>query len=103
MAWVLVLALVVTWSCVAIVLFDLLDYQTLVEYTSYCDDPCLPPVSGSTHPTLTGSADVTAEEGTDWLAMLWALLSSLVAPEEEEGEGIQQLTDSFTSFVSDEL
>ena len=29
MAWLLVLALVVTWSGVAIVLFDLLDYKTL--------------------------------------------------------------------------
>ncbi|XP_068433613.1 triadin-like [Clinocottus analis] len=42
MAWLLVVALVITWSGVAIVLFDLLNYKTLAEYTSYCDDPvCL--------------------------------------------------------------
>lgn len=29
MAWLLVVALVITWSGVAIVLFDLLDYRTL--------------------------------------------------------------------------
>ena len=29
MAWLLVVALVITWSAVAIVLFDLLDYKTL--------------------------------------------------------------------------
>ncbi|CAG01791.1 unnamed protein product, partial [Tetraodon nigroviridis] len=29
MAWLLVVALILTWSGVAIVLFDLLDYKTL--------------------------------------------------------------------------
>lgn len=29
MAWLLVVALIITWSAVAIVLFDLLDYKTL--------------------------------------------------------------------------
>ncbi|CAB1342805.1 unnamed protein product [Coregonus sp. 'balchen'] len=29
MAWILVLALVVTWSCVAIIMFDLMDYKGL--------------------------------------------------------------------------
>lgn len=29
MAWLLVVALIITWSGVAIVLFDLLDYKTL--------------------------------------------------------------------------
>lgn len=29
MAWLLVVALVITWSAVAVVLFDLLDYKTL--------------------------------------------------------------------------
>uniref|UniRef100_A0A3Q3KN48 Triadin n=1 Tax=Monopterus albus TaxID=43700 RepID=A0A3Q3KN48_MONAL len=44
MAWLLVVALIITWSAVFIVLFDLLDYKTLTDYTSYCDDPvCLSP------------------------------------------------------------
>ncbi|XP_072218070.1 triadin isoform X1 [Leuresthes tenuis] len=44
MAWLLIVALIITWSGVAIVLFDLLDYKTLADYTSYCDDPvCLSP------------------------------------------------------------
>ncbi|XP_019947207.1 triadin isoform X2 [Paralichthys olivaceus] len=44
MAWLLVVALIITWSAVAIVLFDLLDFKTLADYTSYCDDPvCLSP------------------------------------------------------------
>uniref|UniRef100_A0A3P9JZB2 Triadin n=1 Tax=Oryzias latipes TaxID=8090 RepID=A0A3P9JZB2_ORYLA len=44
MAWLLIVALIITWSAVAVVLFDLLDYKTLTDYTSYCDDPvCLSP------------------------------------------------------------
>uniref|UniRef100_UPI00398EBE27 triadin-like n=1 Tax=Pristiophorus japonicus TaxID=55135 RepID=UPI00398EBE27 len=47
-AWFLVVALIVTWSAVAIVMFDLVDYKSLVAdiepaYSLYCDEPCLPP------------------------------------------------------------
>ncbi|XP_038655653.1 triadin isoform X2 [Scyliorhinus canicula] len=47
-AWFLVVALIVTWSAVAIVMFDLVDYKNLVAdidpaYSLYCDEPCLPP------------------------------------------------------------
>ncbi|XP_072218072.1 triadin isoform X3 [Leuresthes tenuis] len=31
MAWLLIVALIITWSGVAIVLFDLLDYKTLAD------------------------------------------------------------------------
>ncbi|XP_069014526.1 triadin isoform X2 [Embiotoca jacksoni] len=121
MAWLLVVALIITWSGVAIVLFDLLDYRTLSDYTSYCDDPVclspgLPPPSaiakrglktrGVVRPIKSSPAgvpvDVTAQESTDWLEMIWAFAIGLVAPDEEE-EGIHQLTETFTSFVSDEL
>ncbi|XP_041661954.1 triadin-like [Cheilinus undulatus] len=121
MAWLLVVALVITWSGVAIVLFDLLDYKTLAEYTSYCDDPmCLSP--GIPPPPALGRkiqrarsgirpiksspaavpADVTATDSTDWLEMIWAFIASLVAPDDEE-EGIHQLTETLTSFHSEEL
>uniref|UniRef100_A0AAV2K8I8 Triadin n=1 Tax=Knipowitschia caucasica TaxID=637954 RepID=A0AAV2K8I8_KNICA len=127
MAWLLMIALIITWLGVAIVLFDLLDYTTLSEYTSYCDDPnCLspgrrgsevlfqqglPPPSSigkrgikarAARPLKAAVAHVTSEESSDWLQTLWAFLSGLVAPEDEE-EGIQQLTDPFTSFHSEEL
>ncbi|KAK5853107.1 hypothetical protein PBY51_006926 [Eleginops maclovinus] len=121
MAWLLVVALILTWSGVAIVLFDLLDYKTLSEYTSYCDDPVclsngLPPPSaiakrglrarGGFRPIKSSpavvSADVTAQESPDWLEMIWNFAVSLVAPEDEE-EGIHQLTDTLTSFHSEEL
>ncbi|XP_005914315.1 triadin isoform X1 [Haplochromis burtoni] len=117
MAWLMVVALIITWSAVAIVLFDLLDYKTLADYTSYCDDPvCLPPglpppaaiakrsmrTRGGVRPIKSSSAGVSPQESTDWLEMMWAFAASLVAPDEEE-EGIHHLTESLTSFHSEEL
>ncbi|XP_034756402.1 triadin-like isoform X6 [Etheostoma cragini] len=89
MAWLLVVALVITWSGVAIVLFDLLDYKTVTG---------LPPPSaiakrglkarGGFRPIKSSPAgvpvDVTAQESTDWLEMMWTFAASLVAPDEEE-------------------
>ncbi|XP_065820037.1 triadin isoform X8 [Labrus bergylta] len=99
MAWLLVVALILTWSGVAIVLFDLLDYKTLAG---------LPPPSAmggvrpiKSRPALV-PADVTAQESADWLEMIWTFVASLVAPEDEE-EGIHQLTETLTSFHSEEL
>ncbi|XP_053301906.1 triadin isoform X1 [Pleuronectes platessa] len=113
MAWLLVVALVITWSAVAIVLFDLLDFKTLAEYTSYCDDPVclspgLPPPSAIAKRGLKARGGVRplrstpAQERTDWLELIWTFAASLVAPDEEE-EGIHQLTETLTSFHSEEL
>jgi len=125
MAWLLVMALILTWSGVAIVLFDLLDYKTLADYTSYCDDPkCLspglPPASALGKKMMRSKVGVKAlkdslalaaapeEEGeaVDWteraVETAWAFLASLVAPDDEEEEGIHQLTE-FTSILSEEL
>ncbi|XP_034018555.1 uncharacterized protein LOC117503438 isoform X1 [Thalassophryne amazonica] len=95
MAWVLVVALIITWSAVAVVLFDLLDYKTLAEFTSYCDDPvCLPPglpppavgkrvlrTRGGVHPSKSssaGAAEVTAQGSSDWLELMWSFCSQFV-------------------------
>ncbi|XP_026196491.1 triadin isoform X3 [Anabas testudineus] len=107
MAWLLVVALIITWSAVAIVLFDLLDYKTLAGL------PPPPAVAkrglkarGGVRPvksSLPGvNGDVTALESTDWLDMIWSFAASLVAPDDEE-EGIHQLTESLTSFHSEEF
>ncbi|XP_074472120.1 triadin-like isoform X5 [Sebastes fasciatus] len=91
MAWLLIVALILTWSGVAIVLFDLLDYNTLTGgFRPIKSSPAGVP------------ADVTAQESTDWLEMIWTFAASLVAPDEEE-EGIHQLTETITSFHSEEL
>lgn len=122
MAWLLVMALILTWSGVAIVLFDLLDYKTLADYTSYCDDPkCLspglPPPSALGKKIMRSKVSVKAlkaslaaapeeAEATDWMETAWetacAFLAGLVAPDDEEEEGIHQLTE-FTSILSEEL
>ncbi|XP_008396323.1 triadin isoform X5 [Poecilia reticulata] len=107
MAWLLVVALVLTWSGVAIVLFDLLDYKTLAG---------LPPPPAiakrglraraalrSLKPSPAGvHGDITPQESDDWLEMIWSFAASLVAPDEEE-EGIHQLNETFTPFGSEEL
>uniref|UniRef100_A0A3P8S800 Triadin n=1 Tax=Amphiprion percula TaxID=161767 RepID=A0A3P8S800_AMPPE len=109
MAWLLVIALIITWSGVAIVLFDLLDYKTLAGLPP---PPAIAkrgmkPRVGGIHPVRSSPAvvpaDITAEESADWLEMLWSFAASLVAPDEEEEEGIQQLTETLTSFHSEEL
>lgn len=103
MAWLMVVALIITWSAVAIVLFDLLDYKTLAG---------LPPPAaiakrsmrtrGGVRPIKSSSAGVSPQESTDWLEMMWEFAASLVAPD-EEAEGIHHLTESLTSFHSEDL
>ncbi|XP_036066529.1 triadin isoform X5 [Oryzias melastigma] len=107
MAWLLVVALVITWSAVAVVLFDLLDYKTLTG---------LPPPSAIARKALRSRVgarvvksrpaeihgDSTAQEGNDWLDVMWTFVTGLVAPDEEE-EGIHQLTETLTSLHSEEL
>lgn len=39
--------------------------------------------------------DVTAQESTDWLGLLWSFAASLLAPDDEE-EDIHQLTETLT-------
>ncbi|XP_072297185.1 triadin isoform X2 [Eucyclogobius newberryi] len=125
MAWLLVIALVITWSGVAIVLFDLLDYTTLAgrapgamwsqsRRQERSLGVGLPPPSSigkrgmkarAARPlkaaVAAAASAVTSEESSDWLQTLWSFMIGLVAPDEEEG--IHQLTDPFTSFHSEEL
>lgn len=55
--------------------------------------------SGGVRPVKPGlagvSGDVTAQESTDWLEMIWTFAAHLVAPDDEE-EGIHQLTETLT-------
>ncbi|XP_058468865.1 triadin-like isoform X3 [Solea solea] len=118
MAWLLVVALILTWSGVAIVLFDLLDYKTLTDTDERQNIwaakslRSLPPPSaiakrglkgrGGVRPMKSSYAPITAPENTDWWEMMWTFAANLVAPEEEE-EGIHHLTETLTSFHSEEL
>ncbi|XP_077949855.1 triadin isoform X8 [Gasterosteus aculeatus] len=91
MAWLLVVALVITWSGVAIVLFDLLDPKTLTG---------LPPPSAVAQRGLKARAgfrpmksspaeppvEVASQESADWLEMMWTFAASMVAPDDEDEE-----------------
>uniref|UniRef100_A0A8C7ZHE9 Triadin n=1 Tax=Oryzias sinensis TaxID=183150 RepID=A0A8C7ZHE9_9TELE len=115
MAWLLIVALILTWSAVAVVLFDLLDYKTLTDNVRH-GRAGLPPPSAIARKAIRSRSgarvvksrsaeihgDTTAQEGNDWLDMMWTFVISLVAPDEEE-EGIHQLTETLTSMHSEEL
>uniref|UniRef100_A0A8C7J819 Triadin n=1 Tax=Oncorhynchus kisutch TaxID=8019 RepID=A0A8C7J819_ONCKI len=93
MAWILVVALVITWSCVAIIMFDLMDYKGL---TGVSPPPAVRKVikdagrsRGSIQHISSDPMKVVneaVEESTDWGKLLLTFVSSLVAPEEEEIE-----------------
>lgn len=65
----------------------------------YKTSPFIALLSGAIRPVRSSCpavpGDTEAQEGTDWLEMLWSLAVSLVAPDEEE-EGIHQLTETLT-------
>ncbi|XP_042611892.1 triadin-like isoform X4 [Cyprinus carpio] len=75
MAWILVLALIVTWSAVAVIMFDLLDSKGLeggIQHIS--SDPMK-------------AVNEAMDDSTDWITSILNFMTNLVAPEEEEEEG----------------
>ncbi|XP_031408083.1 triadin, partial [Meleagris gallopavo] len=88
-AWLLVVALIVTWSAVAIVMFDLVDYKAFAaSYSQHCDDPCLPPGRSvnklSTEPLRI--IHETLEESTDWLYGFISLLSDIIWSDDDDND-----------------
>ncbi|KFP65531.1 Triadin, partial [Cariama cristata] len=84
-AWLLVLALIVTWSAVAIVMFDLVDYKAFAgrSVNKLSTEPLR-----IIHETL--------EESTDWLYGFISLLSDIVWSDDDDGdEGIYLLCGGF--------
>ncbi|XP_027759884.1 triadin-like [Empidonax traillii] len=105
-AWLLVVALIVTWSAVAIVMFDLVDYKDLAAidtYSQHCDDPCLPPGRSvnklSTEPLRI--IHETLEESTDWIYGFFSLLSDIVwsDDDDESDEGTCNVKTSITALL----
>ncbi|NXH16442.1 TRDN protein, partial [Bucco capensis] len=72
-AWLLVVALIVTWSAVAVVMFDLVDYKDLAgrSVNKLSTEPLR-----IIHQTL--------EESTDWLYGFFSVLSDIVWSEDED-------------------
>ncbi|NWZ99315.1 TRDN protein, partial [Nesospiza acunhae] len=84
-AWLLVVALIVTWSAVAIVMFDLVDYKDLA--------------GRSVHKLSTEPLRIiheTLEESSDWIYGFFSLLSDIVwSDDDDSDEGICNVKTSF--------
>ncbi|XP_056150176.1 triadin-like [Lampris incognitus] len=91
LAWILVLALVITWSCVFVIMFDLMDYRTL------SGAPPPPAVRkalketgrrGGLYKISSDPMKVVNEamdESSNLVSMMLNFAASLIAPEEDEG------------------
>ncbi|NXQ20924.1 TRDN protein, partial [Peucedramus taeniatus] len=74
-AWLLVVALIVTWSAVAIVMFDLVDYKDLA--------------GRSVHKLSTEPLRIiheTLEESSDWIYGFFSLLSDIVWSDDDDSD-----------------
>ncbi|NWJ09626.1 TRDN protein, partial [Crypturellus undulatus] len=88
-AWLLVVALIVTWSAVAIVMFDLVDYKAFAgrSVNKLSTEPLR-----IIHEAL--------EESTDWLYGFISLLSDIVwSDDDDSDEGIHNAKTSIYCFV----
>ncbi|NWW12727.1 TRDN protein, partial [Oreocharis arfaki] len=89
-AWLLVVALIVTWSAVAIVMFDLVDYKALA--------------GRSVHKLSTEPLRIiheTLEESSDWIYGFFSLLSDIVwSDDDDSDEGICNVKTSVTALTA---
>ncbi|NXC58843.1 TRDN protein, partial [Aleadryas rufinucha] len=89
-AWLLVVALIVTWSAVAIVMFDLVDYKDLA--------------GRSVHKLSTEPLRIiheTLEESSDWIYGFFSLLSDIVwSDDDDSDEGICNVKTSITALTA---
>ncbi|KFP03611.1 Triadin, partial [Calypte anna] len=88
-AWILVVALIVTWSAVAIVVFDLVDYKNLAgrSVNKLSTEPLR-----IIHETL--------EETTDWLYGFLSFLSDIIwSDDDDSDEGICNVETSVTALT----
>uniref|UniRef100_A0A3Q1GV94 Triadin n=1 Tax=Acanthochromis polyacanthus TaxID=80966 RepID=A0A3Q1GV94_9TELE len=104
LAWILVLALIITWSCVFVIMFDLMDYKTisgtyLLIAAVFLIQPGRPPPgirkvlkdSGRRGGiSRIGSDPMKAvndavEESANVFSVIFKFAANLIAPEEDEG------------------
>ncbi|NXN34285.1 TRDN protein, partial [Nycticryphes semicollaris] len=89
-AWLLVVALIVTWSAVAIVMFDLVDYKTFAgrSVNKLSTEPLR-----IIHEAL--------EESTDWLYGFISFMSDIVwSDDDDSDEGICNVKTSVTALTA---
>ncbi|XP_076613011.1 triadin-like [Chaetodon auriga] len=94
LAWILVLALIITWSCVFVIMFDLTDYKTISGMERCRPPPAVRKVlkdSGRRGGLSKMGSDPmkvvndVVEESTNVFTMVLKFAANLVAPEEDEG------------------
>ncbi|NXO68356.1 TRDN protein, partial [Phainopepla nitens] len=89
-AWLLVVALIVTWSAVAIVMFDLVDYKDLA--------------GRSVHKLSTEPLRIiheALEESSDWIYGFFSLLSDIAwSDDDDSDEGICNVKTSVTALTA---
>uniref|UniRef100_A0A673C9A4 Uncharacterized protein n=1 Tax=Sphaeramia orbicularis TaxID=375764 RepID=A0A673C9A4_9TELE len=90
LAWILVLALVITWSCVFLIMFDLMDHKTISGHPQagvrkvFKDTGRrggLTKIGSDPMNTVTGAVEGSA----NMINAMLKFAASLVAPDEEEG------------------
>ncbi|NWZ75358.1 TRDN protein, partial [Poecile atricapillus] len=87
-AWLLVVALIVTWSAVAIVMFDLVDYKDLA--------------GRSVHKLSTEPLRIiheTLEESSDWIYGFFSLLSDIVWSDDDDSDEDHRFIVSWGLFI----
>lgn len=90
LAWILVLALILTWSCVFVIMFDLMDYKTVSGHPPPGIRKVLKDSGRRGGLTRIGSDPMKAvndavEESSNIVTAILKFAASLVAPDEDEG------------------
>ncbi|XP_006834796.1 PREDICTED: triadin [Chrysochloris asiatica] len=77
-AWLLVIALIITWSAVAVVMFDLVDYKNFSDsnIAMIMSDP------------VQVSKDAV-EETTDWIYGFFSLLSDIISSDSDDEDDVE--------------
>ncbi|XP_005755648.1 triadin-like, partial [Pundamilia nyererei] len=78
LAWILVLALIITWSCVFVIMFDLMDYKTISGGLSKISSDPMKAVNDA------------VDESSNIITGIVKFAANLIAPEEEGDEGEEE-------------
>nr|XP_029137622.1 triadin-like [Labrus bergylta] len=90
LAWILVLALFITWSCVFVIMFDLTDYKTISGRPPPAVRKVLKDTGRRGGLSKIGSDPMKAvndamDESTNVISAVFKFAANLIAPEEDEG------------------
>uniref|UniRef100_A0A8C9ZYV3 Triadin n=3 Tax=Sander lucioperca TaxID=283035 RepID=A0A8C9ZYV3_SANLU len=89
LAWILVLALIITWSCVFVIMFDLMDYKTVSGRPPPLVRKVLKDSGRRGGLTKIGSDPMKVvndvmDESTNVMSAILSFVANLVAPEDDE-------------------